>query len=554
MLKKIGLPVVMCLSWSAAMAQTLPSAGGQMQQIPPIPVAPASPPQVRVPTPAAVPAATGAERSFVAQQLRITGAFAYTEAELIAVSGFEPGLAVSLPQLQAMAENITQHYRRHGWMVARAYLPAQHIQDGVVSMTVLEGRYGQIALNNTSDLNNRLPQALLSGVQPGDAILREPLEERLLLLSDVPGVQVRSTLLPGASLGLSDWVVEVLPGAAISGSVDVDNAGSRYTGEHRLGVTLHWNNPTGQGDRFTWRGLSSGAGLRYWRGAYQTPVGRGQVGAAYSDLAYALGRDFQALDANGHARIASVFGTYPLIRSRAGHLQAGVSLEAKLFQDRLDAVPLVTDKRVRVATATLEGERRDALGEGGMNRFSLGLSVGHVDIQTPLARVQDASTAASQGAYNKVAWQLSRLQQTQYGLSFLAALSGQFADKNLDVSEKMELGGMYGVRAYPEGEAYADDAWLLTLEARKRLALSSISVGQVHLAAFVDAGGAKPNHSPWTAGDGQRHLRGAGVGVYWTQARDFSVKAFYARKLGHEQALSAPDKSGRLWVQAVKYF
>jgi hemolysin activation/secretion protein len=439
-------------------------------------------------------------------------------------------------------------------MVARAYLPAQQIQNGVVSLTVLEGRYGQIALNNTSDLNNRLPQELLSGLEPGDVILREPLEERLLLLSDVPGVQVRSTLLPGAALGLSDLVVEVLPSAAISGSVDADNAGSRYTGEHRLGATLNWNNPTGQGDRFTWRGLSSGVRLRYWRASYQTPVGRGQVGVGYSDLAYALGHDFKALDANGHARIASVFGTYPLIRSKATHLQAGLTFEAKKFQDRLDAVPSVTDKRVRVATATLEGHHNDAWGAGGTSRFSLALSGGYVDIQTPLPRAQDATTAASQGFYKKLSWQLSRLQQADHGLSFLAALSGQFAGKNLDVSEKMELGGMYGVRAYPQGEAYADDAWLLTLEARKRLEMPSTAVGQVHLAAFIDAGSAKPNHSPWTAGDAQRHLSGAGVGVYWTQTRDFSVKAFYARKLGHEQALSAPDKSGRLWVQAVKYF
>jgi hemolysin activation/secretion protein len=49
-------------------------------------------------------------------------------------------------------------------------------------------------------------------------------------------------------------------------------------------------------------------------------------------------------------------------------------------------------------------------------------------------------------------------------------------------------------------------------------------------------------------------LSGAGVGVYWTQSRDFAVKAFYARKLGSEAATSAPDRSGRFWVQGVKYF
>ncbi len=32
------------------------------------------------------------------------------------------------------------------------------------------------------------------------------------------------------------------------------------------------------------------------------------------------------------------------------------------------------------------------------------------------------------------------------------------------------------------------------------------------------------------------------------------VRAYYAFKLGDEAATSAPDASGRFWLQAVKYF
>ena len=113
---------------------------------------------------------------------------------------------------------------------------------------------------------------------------------------------------------------------------------------------------------------------------------------------------------------------------------------------------------------------------------------------------------------------------------------------------------MNGVRAYPEGEAYADEGALLTLELRKQLDVSAQAVGQVQLAAFIDAGTVKLHHQAWAAGEQRRQLGGAGVGVYWTQARDYSVKAFYARKLGSEASTSAPDKSGRFWVQGVKYF
>ena len=39
--------------------------------------------------------------------------------------------------------------------------------------------------------------------------------------SDMPGVDVRSTLTPGASVGTSDLVVELTPGRGITGSLEV---------------------------------------------------------------------------------------------------------------------------------------------------------------------------------------------------------------------------------------------------------------------------------------------------------------------------------------------
>jgi len=50
---------------------------------------------------------------------------------------------VSLGQLQAGAHRLTQHYRARGYPLARAYLPAQAI-DQAGRIAVLEGRYGQV--------------------------------------------------------------------------------------------------------------------------------------------------------------------------------------------------------------------------------------------------------------------------------------------------------------------------------------------------------------------------------------------------------------------------
>lgn len=557
--KKSWTSCFLVFASQALTAQTMPSAGGQMQQLPVLPSSSQTPiasPKVdgalREPlTPSASPALANA---FMAMRMNVTGSRAYTQTELLRVAGFTPGQMVNVQTLNAMANNITLRYRRDGYLVAQAYVPAQDIQDGVVTLAVLEGQYGQIRVNNTSTLQAAVPVQLLSGLNPADPIIAAPLEDRLLRLSDVPGIQARATLVPGASVGLSDLVVDVKPGPRVSGSVDADNAGNRYTGENRVGATVNVNNPSNRGDVITLRALTSGPGLQYLRAAYQMPMGRGRVGVAYSDLAYKLGHEFAALDANGHARIVTVFGSQALVRSRNSNLYAGLSLDSKVFQDRLDAIASVTDKRAQVLTASVYGDHRDALGGGGLNSFLLAWSTGTLDIQTPAVRAFDASTAQSNGGYNKMAFAVSRLQKVTQTVSVLASLSGQLASKNLDVSEKMELGGMYGVRAYPEGEAYADQGYLLTLEARKQLLLPPRVIGQVHVAAFVDTGHVTLNHSPWTTANASRELSGLGVGAYWTRSNDFSVKAYYARKLGSEDAQSAPDKSGRFWVQAVKYF
>lgn len=224
MLKKSWTPCLVLLVSQGVVAQTMPSAGNQMQQLPVVPNVPRVAPQVEV-APLDIPSTPSeAGAVFVAQRLELTGISVFRQAELLKVADFEPGRELNLRALYVMAHKITQHYRQAGFLVARAYLPAQEVRDGMVTIAVLEGHYGQIALNNTSSLDSQVPSNILNGLNPGDVIAVEPLEDRLLRLSDVPGVQVRSTLLPGASVGLSDLIVEVKPGALVSGSVDADNA------------------------------------------------------------------------------------------------------------------------------------------------------------------------------------------------------------------------------------------------------------------------------------------------------------------------------------------
>jgi hemolysin activation/secretion protein len=551
MLKNKLIPCALLVLGHGAFAAQPPTAGSQMQQIPPTPMPQIVAPRFEV-QPGNVPASTATDSvSITVNSLRVTGAKAYSEAELLALTGFKPGSELTISNLRAMANAISDFYHRNGYFLAQAYLPAQDIKDGVVTIAVMDGQYGKVSLNNETNVSGKLANGLLGGLNSGDPVTSAPLESRLLLLSDLPGVKVNSTLVPGAEMGTSDLIVNLTPGKRISGSIDADNAGNRYTGANRLGATVNFNEPTGNGDVASLRALTSGSGLNYLRGSYQLQFGKAKVGVAYSALRYELGEEFESLRANGTAEIATVYGSYPLIRSRNNNLYVGLAYDDKTFQDKIDATSTVSDKQAQVFMASVNG---DHVGGNGQSAYSLTWSSGNIDLQTPVNLAFDAATAQTNGHFNKLAFSATRVQGLTDMFSLSASVNGQIASKNLDVSEKMELGGMYGVRAYPEGEAFGDEGYVLNMEARMNLAkFSERMPGQLQLIAFGDVGSVVADKNPWPpiTGTSRRTLAGYGLGVNWSETNNFMVRAYYAFRVTHHPL---PDETGRFWIQAVKYF
>ena len=547
------LPLTLLLLVQNAWAVDPPNAGSQLQQIPVAPQLPKAAPAIRVQK-GDVPAATvGDSTRIQVARLQISTPPVYAESELIAASGFAPGSELTLGELRAMANRIASYYQTRGYFLAQAYLPAQDIKDGVVQINVLPGQYGQVQLRNTSALSEGLAGNILGGLD-GTVIATAPLERRLLLLSDLPGVQVSSTLAPGASLGASDLIVDVQPGARFNGSVDVDNQGNRYTGRNRIGATVNINELAGIGDVATVRAFTSTDGLNYVRGAYQGQAGLLRLGAAYTHMDYKLGKEFAVLEAKGTAKITSVYASYPLIRSRASNLYAQVNFDSKDLQDKTEATGTVNDKSAKIWMLNLNGDSKDGLGGGGISNYSLSYTTGKIDIETPVARLIDMLTVQSHGSFHKLGLNASRLQSLGADTSFFGLINAQTSSKNLDVSEKMGLGGVGGVRAYPGGEAYGDQGYVLNLELRRNLPAFTAIPGQLQLVGFADTGTVKLNRNAWSAGENRRTLSGAGVGVSWTGANALLIKAYYAHKLGNAKATSAPDAAGRFWLQAVKYF
>lgn len=531
-------------------AQVRPDAGRVLEQAAPAPA---------VPPPATLnlqieerPAISLPDDERIAvTNIRVTGATRIPEEKLRALVAEAEGTTVSLAELQALAQRITRLYREHGYLLSRAYIPAQEIDDGTVEIVVLEGRLAEVRIENKSVIRGSA-LAALNEIPIGEPLTARALERALLLANDTPGANVKATLLPGARVGTSDLLVEVERGRRTSGSLSADTYGNRNTGRYRPGLNFEFNNPLALGDQLTLTALASFEDMYYVRAGYHLPVNRWgtRVGVSYAWLDYALGEQFAALDADGTARIASVQLKHPLARSRRFNLSVEVQYEHKELADRLGVFATQSDKDLSAWTVGLAGTFVDSGGRGS-NAFAVRYTAGALHLD-PATRAIDDVTARTAGSFGKWTVNLMRVQALTPSWSVFLSYLGQFADGNLDSAEKVSLGGAYGVRAYPQGEAPGDEAHLFTFEARWRAAIRL--PGEWQLAAFVDHGELRINHSPWDSANNRRELTGAGVGLNVELSPRFSLKSSVAWRIGDERPQSDRDRSPRAWLYAATHF
>lgn len=534
------------------MAQVLPNAGSSLresQQSAPV-LPPAATGTIEVAPDAQTPLPAVDAMRFRVNAFRVSGNQIFDSVVLLPLVQDVTGGERSLDQIEQAASRITAYYREHGYLVARAYVPAQDIKDGVVEIAVLEGRYGEVRLDNRSGVADAIVQRYVTPQRLGETVNDAALERVILLIQDTTrAAQAGGNLQPGATPGSTDLTLTVGPAPAMSARLEADNYGVRNTGRNRIGGALQWNNPSGNGDRLDVRLFSTTIGQDYGRLGYSIAVGGDGVrlGLAYAESRYAVGGNFSLLNAYGRAGVWSASASYPLVRSRAFNLNLEGGLDQKLLQDHLGAFASSVDKSNRVIGVGLNGDARNRVaGADGTTVFNLRIESGQLNIASPTERAIDDSSARTNGAYQRLSYGLTQYQWLSGNTMLMLAVNGQEASKNLDSAEKMSLGGPFAVRAYPSGEASGDDGYVATAEIRHVLN-QQLLPGQLTLSGFVDHGMVRTNARPFIEGDNQRRLSGAGVGVAFAMPDRLELRVVYAHKLGNAPARSDIDQAGRLW-------
>ncbi len=551
--KTLCTALILALGLSSVHAQSrqAPPTSGQLlqQSAPPQNAAPSSDTGLTIEHPDSHPHSDSAP--FQVDHINVTGATLLPASELHALVADGEGKQLTLGQLNELADRITAAYRKHGYPLSSAYVPAQTLSGGTVRIAVLEARFGNVTLNNRSSTSDSPLRATLTPLANGSAVTETALDRSLLLLGDIPGVGVSSTLRPGSTPGTSDLIVDTADTQRYTGVVSVDDFGNRYTGRTRVSGSFDVNSLLHEGDQLDLSALGSGPDLKYGRLGYRYLLdGQGTIlGASVSGMDYRLSDDLRDIDGHGSAQVASLYVSQPFIRSTQGNLYGQIEFDRRHLNDDIDIIDQRTERHTDAWTATLAGDTRD---DHGITNFSLAGTYGLLGFDNDFAQFLDALTARTSGHYVKYSLSLSRLQQLTQNNAIFLGFQGQWANRNLDTAEQFYLGGANNVRGYDIGALAGTQGQMVNLEFRHTFNFSM--PGSLIGVAFADTGHLDVYKDPFAPGVNDAHLSDVGLGVRWSGPHQWSMSADVAHPMGSRPALIGPTQSARAWVQIQKGF
>lgn len=507
-------------------AQTAPTGGELLREAEksaPRPVVPVLPEPERPAPPAVVQGPTVEVKAF-----KIEGSQRLDEDALQQVLRPWVGTRANLASLRQAADAVAQLYREQGYL-ARAWLPEQEIRDGLVRIRVVEGRLTDVRIER-QDAERALPDAtiralLLARQEQGQPVRTDDLQRAVTILNETPGMRAASVLEPGTTEGDTRIILAVTGAPLVTGNVQLDNAGSRATGETRATLNLSFNGPLAAGDQWQLSGNLT-EHSSYARLGGSLPVGADGVrlSAAVSALEYSY--DLNAVDYSGHVATTSFGISWPMVRRSTQNLTWAATAEQKSFRNLVAGASL-SDKSVSKLSLAVNADQQDAWGGGGVLMGSLQLDHGQLDLSgnaADLANDQIAGGPGRDGRFTKLTATLTRLQRLSATQTLTLTALAQRSSGNLDSSEKFQLTGPYGVRAYSVSEPSVDKGVLLDIDWRVQVAKGWF-LGVFHDEA-VGWRDARENLA--TSQPNKLILRGTGLSVSWDAPGEIQVKTSVA--------------------------
>lgn len=458
-------------------------------------------------------------KKFLLKGIQVTGNSSIPSPELEALASEWAGKEVSLSTLKRIASKIKTYYRERKFTAAYAYVPPQKISGGVVQITVIEGRIGNILIEDNHWYSERVIRRMID-LKSGEILYFPKLQGNLSELNNQPDLQARAVLKPGSENKTTDIIFKVKDRFPVHLNGDVNNLGTKNTGLTRWGVGVTHNNLLGQMDRLASR-VQLGSGAFAVGTQYNIPVGPWHtvLGFSHSYSQVDVGGPFRDLDVKGSASTYGIDILQPVKIVSFLKTALDLGFDIKSVENRVLDRKAGKDE-LRILNTGINLEQSDSWGR---TYYPHSFHFGFADFLGSSNKSEPAATRAGTGGQFFIyRSSFIRYQRLPLGMTFTLRGSMQLTPDRLAPSEQFRLGGAFSVRGYSEGDYLADYGAFLTNEISIpsyffpegwKLPFSSQPLRQqIQGVGFFDFGGGKLRHA-LNGEDHSKGLAGAGGGI-----------------------------------------
>jgi hemolysin activation/secretion protein len=430
---------------------------------------------------------------FMVSRVQVNGVTYFSDERVQSLFAHLEGQTIRLDALREQADHLQALYANEGFLLTRVIIPPQTIDNGVVTIEVVEGYIDEISLEDEGSIGGRLAQNALSGLQNKRPLNIRELDGKLLILNDTPGVSAKTLLQPGSERGAARMAVSTAR-VPNQGFVSVSNTGSNAIGPALYSVGYTLNSPLNRPGAIDLSVSVAGRNfeeLQALSARYAFPVGSKGAVVYFGGLAAKAkpGGEASELDVSSASYSSEVRLRSPLHRSRSSTLYIETAL---LFaQTRVDALGAeITRDKIAISQVGLRGQHQSSLGRTTAQLFvTAGLPVfGALNQDTP-----NPSVAGFDPNFGKINWQLEHIAPVNTRLSIFTRMVGQWTNDRLLAGEQVAFGGQILGRGYSPSALTGDRGLGLLGELRLDLpeADNPGMISNVQAYGFADAASAK---------------------------------------------------------------
>ena len=465
------------------------------------------------------------------KQFKFKGNHVFSDEKLTEIVQNYQNKFINYEQLQEAKNNITRFYYEEGYVNSGAIIQDQPVIDGIITITIIEGKLSQVEVIG----NERLPPSYIQKRLKGEkntVLNSKELQKRLLILQQNPLLEyIQAELGPGIKPGEGILKIKLKEARPYQLQFNFDNHRSPSVGAYR-GEIEGWHRNTGffLADSLYLRyGLTEG--LNDYTMEYGLPINHYDTTLSFkierSD-SEVIESPFNQLDIESEADTYAISLSHSL-QSFKKHNQ---SLNLALKLEKTTSKTFLLGKPFSFSPGVINGESTVSIisfSQDWLNR-----SRDHsLAVRSTLNFGIDAlgSTINNDGSPDSKFF--SWLGQFQYVKQFLKKqkiifrTDFQWADQSLLPLKKLSIGGASTVRGYRENLITGDNALISSLEWRipvRQLPISKV----LEIALFADYGRA------WQADSSTLDLEkiySIGLGLHWNPHKKLHTQLYWGHAL-----------------------